>query len=410
MKRERWTESEVLSLPAGEHDFFERKSGAFLTSSDFERKLAKAISAFSNSGGGYLIIGVKDDGSVDGVPRIHKGRTTTRDWLEQKLPNLVSRPLQDFRVHEVEADTPSAIPSACSVIVIDIGDSRLAPHQDRFSKYYYHRSAGRSEPAPHHHLELLWGREGYPSRRIAHSWLNFVIAPLLSSLRHEEENLVNLKQPWNEHYTSERNWGYFNSIEESLSANGLQFLQSYPDVQQSILNHDHSVAKLRSAAELLVKTIEMSIHLTNAYARIVTPDYLQRIRDTYGRRFDGNETDEKLLTQIFGSRTEPERLKMIAQFMTYDYPETMETHSLWPLWVTFKPDLMTLLTLPPIADQNKAVAQARQHLLDDVRHLTSLVGQTRHELAFRHGEPYEDSTLHSDQYNSRGLRYRGLEL
>jgi hypothetical protein len=31
VKRERWTEDEVLSLPLGEHDFFDRKSGDWLS-------------------------------------------------------------------------------------------------------------------------------------------------------------------------------------------------------------------------------------------------------------------------------------------------------------------------------------------------------------------------------------------
>ena len=70
MKKERWTESELIALPSGEHDYFERKSGDVLNDSGFREKLAKAVSAFANSGGGHLIIGVKDDGTVDGVPDV----------------------------------------------------------------------------------------------------------------------------------------------------------------------------------------------------------------------------------------------------------------------------------------------------------------------------------------------------
>src|SRR6266480_1931445 len=182
MKRERWTEPDLLSLPSGENDRFDRKSGALLDDPASPRTLAKALSAFANSGGGHLIIGVKDDGTIDGVPKIRRGRTSTKDWLEQIIPELVSHSLQDFRVHEVEADTPSVIPVDRVVIVIDVGDSMLAPHQDIFTKYYYHRSGGRSEPAPHHYLEMLWGRDKYPSQKIAHAWLNFVVAPFLSTL------------------------------------------------------------------------------------------------------------------------------------------------------------------------------------------------------------------------------------
>jgi hypothetical protein len=403
MKKERWTESEVLALPSGEHDFFERKSGALLLRPEFERKLAKAISALSNSGGGYLIIGVEDGGSIDGVPKLRKGRTTTRDWLEQVIPNLVSRPLQDFRVHEVEPDTSSLIPSGHVLIVIDIGDSVLAPHQDAFSKHYYHRSGGRSDPAPHHHLEMLWGREKYPSRRIAHAWLNFVLSPLLYSLGHEQDNLVHLKQPWNEYQMSTRSWGHFNTIAVSLSATGSQFLRSYPDIKESIDHHDRGVTNLRTEAETLVRTIETSSHLVGAYSTLVTPEYLQRIRDNYGSRFDGSETDEKLLNQLFGSRPKPERLNAIAKYMAYDYPETLEIHNLWPLWATYKRDLMELLTLSPIREQQEVVVNARRDLLQRVQSLISLLERTRHELAFKHGEPYEDSTLHRDNSSHSSL-------
>jgi hypothetical protein len=49
-KKERWSEEEVLSLPSGELDYFDRKSGAIISDKDFQQKLAKALSAFANSG------------------------------------------------------------------------------------------------------------------------------------------------------------------------------------------------------------------------------------------------------------------------------------------------------------------------------------------------------------------------
>ncbi|MBA2248196.1 MAG: ATP-binding protein [Chloroflexia bacterium] len=161
VKRERWTEAEVLALPTGEHDYFERKSGLlFNNEGDLLGKLAKTISALANSGGGHILLGVDDAGGLDGVPPT-KGRAAIRDWLEQKITNLVDYPLADFRVHVVERSDPSQIPPDREVVVIAVGDSALAPHQCAHDggsarKYtYYHRQAGRSEPAPHFYLELL---------------------------------------------------------------------------------------------------------------------------------------------------------------------------------------------------------------------------------------------------------------
>src|ERR1700730_6271992 len=63
--KERWTESDVRALPPGENDWFERKSAQWL--SQAQRDGGKPLSAFANSGGGYLIIGIADDGNVEGV-------------------------------------------------------------------------------------------------------------------------------------------------------------------------------------------------------------------------------------------------------------------------------------------------------------------------------------------------------
>jgi hypothetical protein len=155
-KRENWSESEIDQLPQGEHDYFERKSGLLLTNhkGQFLEALAKAISAFANSGGGHLILGVNDTGVPDGLPPV-EGRTSIRDWIEQIIPNLVAYPLSDFRVHRVIRGNPSRIPPDKEVIVVDVGDSALAPHQSTRDKIYYYRSAGRSELAPHFYLELL---------------------------------------------------------------------------------------------------------------------------------------------------------------------------------------------------------------------------------------------------------------
>jgi hypothetical protein len=92
--------------------------------------------------------------------------------LEQKIPNLVAYPLSDFRVHVVEPSTASRIPNGTVVIVIDFGDSALAPHQCNHGggsaqKYtYYYRQAGHSTSAPHFYLELLRQRLVNPLLRV----------------------------------------------------------------------------------------------------------------------------------------------------------------------------------------------------------------------------------------------------
>ena len=161
--KEKWTEEEVASLPAGENDRFERKSGQLLSSDDWRGSLAKAVSAFANSGGGLIIIGVKDDGHIDGVaPQRSSGKTSTRQWLEQVVPNLTTPPVARFRVHETVPSINSEIPPGWCIIVIEIDDSPHAPHQSEQDKVYYYRSASHSVPAPHFYLEALRNRSIKP--------------------------------------------------------------------------------------------------------------------------------------------------------------------------------------------------------------------------------------------------------
>jgi hypothetical protein len=163
VKRDRWTENDVLSLPSGEQDFFERKGARLLDDNGkFLDAVAKACSAFANSGGGSLLLGVEDDGTLTGVDP-QKGGEPLNDWLEQKIPNLLDYRMSDFRVHVVEPAKESCIPEGKIVIVIDVGDSALAPHQSQRDKFYYHRVAGRSAPAPHFYLDLLRQRLASPA-------------------------------------------------------------------------------------------------------------------------------------------------------------------------------------------------------------------------------------------------------
>jgi len=141
MIKNEWTLAEIDAFPAGEHDFFDRKSGRLLADPQFRHDLAKAFSGIANSGGGHIILGVADDGTLDGVLPL-KGRTCVREWIEQVIPNLVDPVPTAFRVHRLESTTDYSIPGDGVVIVIDIGDSHLAPFQSRQNKLYYYRVGG----------------------------------------------------------------------------------------------------------------------------------------------------------------------------------------------------------------------------------------------------------------------------
>src|SRR5215469_16204434 len=89
-----WTEKRIEALPKEDNTFERKASALFATSGKdgdhFRNELAKQLSAFANSGGGSIILGADDKtGEIDGgLGLIAKGRTTTKDYLEDVIPGL----------------------------------------------------------------------------------------------------------------------------------------------------------------------------------------------------------------------------------------------------------------------------------------------------------------------------------
>jgi len=173
-----WDEEYILNLPLGEFDWFEAKGRKALdltipgVKEDAVREnLARAVSAFANSGGGTLIFGlgnpssaigrwVVDDG---GVTTIIKGKTETREWLESIIPTLVEFPLNSFNVYAIlPGDTTSQIQPGRALYVVDIPDSPAAPHQSAIDNRYYARVAGRSRPIGHRFVVDIMSRRQHP--------------------------------------------------------------------------------------------------------------------------------------------------------------------------------------------------------------------------------------------------------
>jgi len=389
MKKERWTESELLALPSGEHDYFERKSGDVLNDSGFREKLAKAVSAFANSGGGHLIIGVKDNGTVDGIPEV-RGHTSTREWCEQLIPNLVSYPLQDFRVHIVEPRAETIIPTGRIVIVIDVGDSMLAPHQSESNKVYYYRAAGHSAPAPHHFLEVLREREGYPSQRIAYAWLNFVIAPWLRILEIEQENLASRKFGWNRISKTIENFsglGPHTAVE-------IQFIQSYGAVKEAVTEHDDGISLLAKEVRSLVGFIEKSSLLADRYARATSSEAIREIRRKYAHLSNSyGASDAEMNVGLFGTMSREQQFSFLTELTVNQRDDLDLSMNVWPLWNSYGESFLEILDLAPVLHEWNKVTGVMETQLENDRGLVQIIENIRHELAFKYGEPYEDQTL-----------------
>lgn len=168
-----WDEAYIMNLPPGEHDWVEFKNSELLDTTmswvkqeDVLNELAKQVSAFANSGGGTIVYGIEDKSrkvSHGGIPLKMKGKSTTKEWLEDVIPNLVEFPLQKFNVYEVHNSSSGGdIASGKCLILVDIVDSDTAPHQSARDKRYYARVGGKSLPISHRHVVDIMGRAKHP--------------------------------------------------------------------------------------------------------------------------------------------------------------------------------------------------------------------------------------------------------
>lgn len=170
-----WDERHILGIPSGELDWVEFKSSRALDvtvpgvkESEVRNELSKQLSAFSNSSGGTLVYGISDPVpgqplKVDsgGVSLRCKGKST-KEWLEDVIPNLVEFTLRRFNVHVVEArQRESQISTGKALFLIEIPDSEQAPHQAS-DKRYYARIGGKSVPIGHRFVTDIIGRAQYP--------------------------------------------------------------------------------------------------------------------------------------------------------------------------------------------------------------------------------------------------------
>ena len=165
----------VLSLfPPGEHDWYEVKGCREIdfTLPNFNPKwqedLSKAISALSNSGGGYLILGAIESMKTitldgDGINRRIK-QNGTKKWLEDFLHTLTDPFIQGMNVYEFAKFQGNQLPET-ALYIVEIDDSTIAPHQAKDHKYYV-RIGSSSKPANNQIVLDILGRQKYPELKV----------------------------------------------------------------------------------------------------------------------------------------------------------------------------------------------------------------------------------------------------
>lgn len=159
---EQWTEDNLFELPTGETDDYEFKSSLIRESasyrSELQDKIQKAASAFWNTGGGILLVGLDDNGQIDGgIPEM-MGKQKLRDWVDVIVSGVT--PIGPYTVRTIKREqATSSIEIDCCVLVVAFGESFDLPHMAPDHRYYV-RAGAHSNPASHYLVEAIRARRG----------------------------------------------------------------------------------------------------------------------------------------------------------------------------------------------------------------------------------------------------------
>jgi len=120
---------------------------------DTREELAKQVSAFSNSGQGFLVYGIGDKSkAIDtGVPTTI-GRQSLKDWIEAHIPKIVYPPVTQSECRVIHL--PAFHATDKGVLVISIPLSERRPHWVTDPKEVAYIRAG-AHSLPMHHQTLL---------------------------------------------------------------------------------------------------------------------------------------------------------------------------------------------------------------------------------------------------------------
>ena len=156
---------DLAQLPTTEDDEFEFKSTR-TREEDLKKKMGCAASGFANSGGGYFVVGVNDNGDADGGIPAKIGTQDRRDWCDQVIQQVQPPPNYDIKL----IDDPSGhgrIDPNSVVVVLSIKESHVGPHMAPDGRYYI-RAGAHTVRARHFIVDAIWAKRHFSKPRVTH--------------------------------------------------------------------------------------------------------------------------------------------------------------------------------------------------------------------------------------------------
>jgi hypothetical protein len=132
----------------GNHLDFKQEIGSNLEKA--KKELAKDISAFANSGGGYLVIGVTDKYEIVGIEKTIQNKPID-EWINQILSSNIEPHLFYYDPKIIEIPNSELV-----LLVIHVPESMKKPHIVTELNNYYIRINDSCKPANHNQIRDMF--------------------------------------------------------------------------------------------------------------------------------------------------------------------------------------------------------------------------------------------------------------
>jgi Putative DNA-binding domain len=162
----RLAEFDISQIPVAEDDEFEFKSSQ-IPQNKLNDRLNEAASGFSNSGGGFFIVGIDNGtGDVDGGISRKMGKQDLRDWVDNVIHNVQPVPKYEVTLLD-DIQGRGNLNNDSVILVVYFHESYIGPHMAHDNRYYI-RAGAHTVPAKHFIVDAIWSKRHFSKPRLIH--------------------------------------------------------------------------------------------------------------------------------------------------------------------------------------------------------------------------------------------------